>query len=285
MAAYRLQRAEARSQHLQEQQQQQQPKQQWPPPERSRKPAAEERRRASEQQNSLSRTQSGEWDSSAMLFESLDAAAMRKRLEEERAERARNEKLAAERVQAANQELEKAHQQNAIDRLTDFQIEEFKEVRVRVVCTHPLSSLVNHMSHVHVHVPVPALSLHCPCRHGCCYWHRPHSDPTRACVRTDATRPTHPHAPWLHGEQAFNVYDIDGSGSIEADELRKLMQSVGQTPTDDELNHMITVADADGSGEVDFYEFVALMAHKMANPSNSAPAPVSVLLRRECRGP
>ena len=279
MAAYRLQRAEARSQHLQEQQQQQQPKQQWPPPERSRKPAAEERRRASEQQNSLSRTQSGEWDSSAMLFESLDAAAMRKRLEEERAERARNEKLAAERVQAANQELEKAHQQNAIDRLTDFQIEEFKEVRV--VCTHPLSSLVNHMSHVHVHVPVPALSL--PPR--LLLLAPPTLRPTRACVRTDATRPTHPHAPWLHGEQAFNVYDIDGSGSIEADELRKLMQSVGQTPTDDELNHMITVADADGSGEVDFYEFVALMAHKMANPSNSAPAPVSVLLRRECRGP
>ena len=55
-------------------------------------------------------------------------------------------------------------------------------------------------------------------------------------------------------QEAFRVYDVDGSGSIEADELRKLMISVGQTPSDEELHHMIQVADADGSGEVDFYE-------------------------------
>ena len=43
------------------------------------------------------------------------------------------------------------------------------------------------------------------------------------------------------------------------------MASVGQIPTDEELAEMIRIADADGSGSVDFYEFVTLMAHKMAD--------------------
>ena len=56
--------------------------------------------------------------------------------------------------------------------------------------------------------------------------------------------------------EAFRVFDVDGSGNIDKDELRKLMLSVGQAPEDDELEEMVRIADADGSGEVDFYEFV-----------------------------
>lgn len=70
--------------------------------------------------------------------------------------------------------------------------------------------------------------------------------------------------------EAFRVFDRDGSGNIEMEELRELLKSVGQVATDEELHKMIDVADADGSGEVDFYEFVALMAHKMADPANTA---------------
>lgn len=68
--------------------------------------------------------------------------------------------------------------------------------------------------------------------------------------------------------EAFRVFDVDGSGNIDKEELKKLMLSVGQTPGEEELDEMVRIADADGSGEVDFYEFVALMAHKMADPSN-----------------
>jgi calmodulin len=57
----------------------------------------------------------------------------------------------------------------------------------------------------------------------------------------------------------------DGGGSIDARELKDLMASVGQNPTDEELEEMIRIADADGTGDIDFAEFVTLMAHKMAD--------------------
>lgn len=41
----------------------------------------------------------------------------------------------------------------------------------------------------------------------------------------------------------------DGGGSIDSKELKELMASVGQNPTDDELAEMIRIADADGTGE------------------------------------
>ena len=39
----------------------------------------------------------------------------------------------------------------------------------------------------------------------------------------------------------------DGGGSIDSKELKDLMASVGQNPTDDELQEMIRIADADGA--------------------------------------
>ena len=41
------------------------------------------------------------------------------------------------------------------------------------------------------------------------------------------------------------------------------MNSLGQSPSPTELEKMVELADADGSGDIDFVEFVTLMAHKM----------------------
>mmetsp|Transcript_3029 Transcript_3029/g.8455 ORF Transcript_3029/g.8455 Transcript_3029/m.8455 type:complete len:183 (+) Transcript_3029:194-742(+) len=62
---------------------------------------------------------------------------------------------------------------------------------------------------------------------------------------------------------AFKTFDKDGSDSIDIEELRKLLESVGQFPTDDELLNMIKIVDADGTGDMSFAEFVTLMAHNM----------------------
>lgn len=62
---------------------------------------------------------------------------------------------------------------------------------------------------------------------------------------------------------AFNQFDADKSGYIDADELRKLCEWVGQSATDADVAEMMRLADGDGSGQIDFWEFATLMAHKM----------------------
>ena len=52
--------------------------------------------------------------------------------------------------------------------------------------------------------------------------------------------------------QAFAVFDKDGDGFISADELRNVMNSLGENLTDEELEEMIKEADADGDGEVNY---------------------------------
>lgn len=50
--------------------------------------------------------------------------------------------------------------------------------------------------------------------------------------------------------EAFQQFDRDGSGAIDAFELRATLQSMGQEPTDAELFDLIAEADADHSGEI-----------------------------------
>ena len=65
--------------------------------------------------------------------------------------------------------------------------------------------------------------------------------------------------------EAFNMFDKDGGGSIDASELKDLMISVGQNCSEEELKEMVKAADADGTGDIDFLEFAVLMAHKMTD--------------------
>ena len=55
-------------------------------------------------------------------------------------------------------------------------------------------------------------------------------------------------APVHRGRCAPLCETQDGGGSIDSKELKDLMASVGQNPTDDELAEMIRIADADGTG-------------------------------------
>ena len=70
--------------------------------------------------------------------------------------------------------------------------------------------------------------------------------------------------------ETFNAFDKDMGGTIDGDELGDLMRTLGQEPTEMELEKMIKLADADGSGDIDFAEFVTLMAHKMADEKSEA---------------
>lgn len=63
--------------------------------------------------------------------------------------------------------------------------------------------------------------------------------------------------------EAFSLFDKDGDGTISAKELGIVMRSLGQNPTEKELQELINRADDDASGTIDFHEFLIMMANKM----------------------
>ncbi|KPI38553.1 Calmodulin [Cyphellophora attinorum] len=61
-------------------------------------------------------------------------------------------------------------------------------------------------------------------------------------------------------KDVFAMFDKDGSGTITANELGDIMRSLGQKPSDSELEDMINEVDADQSGAIDFDEFLKMMS-------------------------
>lgn len=51
--------------------------------------------------------------------------------------------------------------------------------------------------------------------------------------------------------EAFNIFDRDGSGTINADELRQVMKALGEDLSDAEIDEMIKEADKNGDGSID----------------------------------
>ena len=64
-------------------------------------------------------------------------------------------------------------------------------------------------------------------------------------------------------KEAFEIFDKDKDGFITIKELGEIMKNLGQNPTDAELQDMINEVDIDGNGNIDFKEFLGLMARKM----------------------
>ncbi|CAG5114710.1 unnamed protein product, partial [Candidula unifasciata] len=67
----------------------------------------------------------------------------------------------------------------------------------------------------------------------------------------------------LELKEAFSLFDKDGDGTITTVELGSVMRSMGQNPTETELQDMINEVDADGSGAIDFPEFLTMMSRKL----------------------
>lgn len=64
--------------------------------------------------------------------------------------------------------------------------------------------------------------------------------------------------------EAFELFDTDGSGTIDAKELKVAMRALGFEPKKEEIKKMIADIDKDGSETIDFSEFLEMMTAKMS---------------------
>lgn len=65
-------------------------------------------------------------------------------------------------------------------------------------------------------------------------------------------------------KEAFSLFDKDGDGFITTTDLGTVMRSLGQNPTQAEIQDMINDASSGRTGnKIDFPEFLTLMARKL----------------------
>mmetsp|Transcript_14012 Transcript_14012/g.39833 ORF Transcript_14012/g.39833 Transcript_14012/m.39833 type:complete len:84 (+) Transcript_14012:66-317(+) len=65
-------------------------------------------------------------------------------------------------------------------------------------------------------------------------------------------------------KEAFDHFDEDKSGSIDAEELGKVMKELDEETEPDVLEEMIRSVDKDNSGKIEFDEFLTWMADNLA---------------------
>jgi calmodulin len=62
---------------------------------------------------------------------------------------------------------------------------------------------------------------------------------------------------------AFESFIKTKDGQISTKNLGNILRNLGQNPNEKQLNEMILEVDADGSGTIDFGEFIGLIIRKM----------------------
>ncbi|XP_037773497.1 troponin C-like [Penaeus monodon] len=61
-------------------------------------------------------------------------------------------------------------------------------------------------------------------------------------------------------KEAFRIYDKEGNGYITTDTLKEILKELDNRLTSEELDGIIEEVDEDGSGTLDFDEFMEMMA-------------------------
>lgn len=64
-------------------------------------------------------------------------------------------------------------------------------------------------------------------------------------------------------KQAFDLFDVDGSNSIDENELKDAMLALGFEASKQDVARIMAEIDKDGSGTIDFEEFLNMMRTKM----------------------
>ena len=68
--------------------------------------------------------------------------------------------------------------------------------------------------------------------------------------------------------ETFKIFDKNNDGQITQDELKQLLNNIGQKPSDSEIQDMINEIDIDGDGKINFDNFITLMEKKLRDHDN-----------------
>ena len=66
-------------------------------------------------------------------------------------------------------------------------------------------------------------------------------------------------------KEAFDIFDVDKSGAISVSELLKAMKTLGFDSKNPAIYNMIADMDHDGSGEIEFEEFLDMMTARISD--------------------
>ncbi|KAH3758199.1 hypothetical protein Pelo_9908 [Pelomyxa schiedti] len=60
-------------------------------------------------------------------------------------------------------------------------------------------------------------------------------------------------------KEAFRIFDKDNSGSISSQELRNVLNNLGENLNEEEIEELVKEADVDGDGQINYEEFLKLL--------------------------
>lgn len=63
--------------------------------------------------------------------------------------------------------------------------------------------------------------------------------------------------------QAFDLFDTDATGTIDVKEIKVVMRALGFEPKKEEITKMISEVDKEGTGKMNFNDFLTVITHKM----------------------
>lgn len=71
-------------------------------------------------------------------------------------------------------------------------------------------------------------------------------------------------------KEMFDLFDADGGGSIDVEELTHALINLGIADTKDEIDRLVAQIDVDGSGEIEYGEFLEVMTSLMSQRDSAA---------------
>lgn len=58
---------------------------------------------------------------------------------------------------------------------------------------------------------------------------------------------------------AFQIFDLDGDGTIEIEDIKFALELMGEKITEEEVKEILNMADLDKNGSISFEEFMKLL--------------------------